>query len=227
MSSRCNESAIRAALFGSAGPPFSFVASWNRLPTPGQGNNADRRRRPCPAPGSLPRSTALPPKHRRPNTAPRVSSPPASMPMAGASPIISIDDAGDWAHKEGHVVWIASWSPMRNCCTAWRTSSACTISPSRMRSMPISGRSSSNMAKHSSWWRGRRKLEEGRVVFGETHVFIGRGYIVSVRHGASTSYAAVRQHWEACPSSLARGVGRYRISSSTLHAGAGGNPGRG
>jgi magnesium transporter len=49
------------------------------------------------------------------------------------------------------------------------------------------------------------QLVEGRVVFGETHVFIGNGYIVSVRHGASTSYAAVRQHWEACPSSLARG----------------------
>jgi hypothetical protein len=32
------------------------------------------------------------------------------------------------------------------------------------------------MAKHSSWWRGRRssQLVEGRVVFGETHVFIGK-----------------------------------------------------
>jgi hypothetical protein len=26
-----------------------------------------------------------------------------------------------------------------------------------------------------------------------------------VRHGASTSYASVRQHWETCPTSLAKG----------------------
>ena len=49
------------------------------------------------------------------------------------------------------------------------------------------------------------QLIDGRVSFGETHLFVGKGYIVSVRHGASTSYAAVRQHWESCPTSLAKG----------------------
>ena len=49
------------------------------------------------------------------------------------------------------------------------------------------------------------QLIDGRVAFGETHVFVGKGYIVSVRHGASTSYAAVRQHWESCPATLAKG----------------------
>jgi magnesium transporter len=48
-------------------------------------------------------------------------------------------------------------------------------------------------------------LIDGRVTFGETHLFVGAGYIVSVRHGPSTSYAAVRQHWESCPHSLAKG----------------------
>ena len=47
------------------------------------------------------------------------------------------------------------------------------------------------------------QLSEGRITFGETHIFVGRGYIVSVRHGASTSYTSVRQHWETCPTSLA------------------------
>ena len=46
---------------------------------------------------------------------------------------------------------------------------------------------------------------DGRVAFGETHLFVGKGYVVSVRHGASTSYAAVRQHWETCPTALAKG----------------------
>ena len=49
------------------------------------------------------------------------------------------------------------------------------------------------------------QLIDGRVAFGETHLFVGKGYIVSVRHGASTSYAAVRQHWESCPTALAKG----------------------
>ena len=49
------------------------------------------------------------------------------------------------------------------------------------------------------------QLIDGRVTFGETHLFVGKGYIVSVRHGASTSYSAVRQHWESCPTSLAKG----------------------
>ena len=49
------------------------------------------------------------------------------------------------------------------------------------------------------------QLVDGRIAFGETHLFVGRGYVVSVRHGASTSYAAVRQHLEACPIVLSNG----------------------
>ena len=49
------------------------------------------------------------------------------------------------------------------------------------------------------------QLTDGRVSFGETHIFVGKGYIVTVRHGASTSYSAVRQHWESCPTALAKG----------------------
>jgi Mg2+ and Co2+ transporter CorA len=46
---------------------------------------------------------------------------------------------------------------------------------------------------------------DGRIAFGETHLFVGRGYVVSVRHGASVSYAAVRQRCEACPTILSQG----------------------
>ena len=47
---------------------------------------------------------------------------------------------------------------------------------------------------------------EGRIAFGETHLFVGKGYVVSVRHGASMSYTAVRQRCEACPTTLANGA---------------------
>jgi magnesium transporter len=49
------------------------------------------------------------------------------------------------------------------------------------------------------------QLIEGRIAFGETHIFVGDGYLVTVRHGASTSYTAVRERCESCPRALARG----------------------
>ena len=49
------------------------------------------------------------------------------------------------------------------------------------------------------------QLVDTHIAFGETHIFVGRGYVVSVRHGASTSYAAVRERCEACPTLLTHG----------------------
>jgi magnesium transporter len=39
-------------------------------------------------------------------------------------------------------------------------------------------------------------LEAGHVVYGETHLFVGTNFLVSVRHGASASYAQVLQRCE-------------------------------
>jgi magnesium transporter len=36
----------------------------------------------------------------------------------------------------------------------------------------------------------------GKIVFGETHLFVGRNYLVTVRHGASLSYAPARKSCE-------------------------------
>ncbi|WP_341897701.1 CorA family divalent cation transporter, partial [Ferrovibrio terrae] len=36
------------------------------------------------------------------------------------------------------------------------------------------------------------RLVEGAPEYGETHIFVGKGYVISVRHGASSSYAEVR-----------------------------------
>ncbi len=40
-------------------------------------------------------------------------------------------------------------------------------------------------------------MERRRAAFGETHLFVGARYVVSVRHGASLSYAPVRDRCEA------------------------------
>jgi magnesium transporter len=47
----------------------------------------------------------------------------------------------------------------------------------------------------------------GEIEFGETHLFVGANYVVSVRHGPSLPYVEVRSRCEASPDLLARGPG--------------------
>lgn len=51
------------------------------------------------------------------------------------------------------------------------------------------------------------QLVDEEVVMGETHIFIGPNYVVSVRHGASSTYAPVRDRCELDPRGLANGPG--------------------
>jgi magnesium transporter len=48
---------------------------------------------------------------------------------------------------------------------------------------------------------------EGEIRFGETHIFVGPRYIVSVRHGASLTYKDVRRRCESSPHILKHGPG--------------------
>jgi magnesium transporter len=50
-------------------------------------------------------------------------------------------------------------------------------------------------------------VERKCAAFGETHLFVGARYVVSVRHGASLSYAPVRTRCEANPALLSLGPG--------------------
>jgi magnesium transporter len=49
------------------------------------------------------------------------------------------------------------------------------------------------------------QLHEGKVSFGETHIFAGRGYVVTVRHGSTTAYKEVRARCEHAPKMLQKG----------------------
>ena len=53
----------------------------------------------------------------------------------------------------------------------------------------------------------QRNSEQRRIDFGETHLFVGERYIVSVRHGTSLTYAEVRARCEATPELLSKGPG--------------------
>lgn len=118
---------------------------------------------------------------------------------------IAIEDAGIWAAKEGHVVWIGLLEPDRELLLrVQRQFNLHDLAiedaehPHQRPKIEQYGDALFIVARTA-------QLVQGRVNFGETHMFVGKGYIVSVRHGVSTSYAAVRQHWESCPSALAKG----------------------
>jgi magnesium transporter len=53
----------------------------------------------------------------------------------------------------------------------------------------------------------QRSSGERKIEFGETHLFVGNRYLVSVRHGSSLSYVDVRARCEATPELLAKGSG--------------------
>ncbi|GAA2841499.1 magnesium transporter [Aminobacter aminovorans] len=118
---------------------------------------------------------------------------------------IPIEEAGLWAAKEGHVVWIGLLEPDRDLLLrVQRQFNLHDLAiedaehPHQRPKIEQYGDALFIVARTA-------QLVQGRVNFGETHMFVGKGYIVSVRHGVSTSYAAVRQHWESCPSALAKG----------------------
>ncbi len=49
------------------------------------------------------------------------------------------------------------------------------------------------------------RLENGSIVFGETHIFLGKRFLITVRHGTLASYAPVRRLCEARPELLRLG----------------------
>ena len=50
-------------------------------------------------------------------------------------------------------------------------------------------------------------LAGDKVEFGETHFFLGPRFLVTVRHGYSSSHSKVRERCEAMPQQLAKGPG--------------------
>lgn len=55
--------------------------------------------------------------------------------------------------------------------------------------------------------RTAQRGADGTMAFGETHLFVGPGYVVSVRHGPSVPYKDVRARCESAPHLLKKGPG--------------------
>ncbi|WGR74100.1 MULTISPECIES: magnesium/cobalt transporter CorA [unclassified Bradyrhizobium] len=118
---------------------------------------------------------------------------------------IAISEASSWRAKPGHVVWIGLHEPDMALLTAVQKQFD-------LHELAIEDANHAHQRPKIEQYgealfivARTAQLAEGRIAFGETHIFIGDGYLVTVRHGASTSYTTVRERCESCPRALARG----------------------
>jgi len=118
---------------------------------------------------------------------------------------IAVDEAGRWSRQDGHVVWIGLLEPSQELLR--RVQAQLDLHPLAIEDAGKAHQHPKLEQYGDALFIVARTAQvvEGRISFGETHIFVGRGYVVSVRHGASTSYATVRERLEACPTVLARG----------------------
>jgi magnesium transporter len=143
---------------------------------------------------------------------------------------ISIDEAGEWTKKPGHVVWIGLFEPSVELLSRIEAQLG-------LHYLAIEDAGKAHQHPKIEQYGDAlfivartAQIVQGQIAFGETHLFVGHGYVVSVRHGASTSYTAVRKRCEACPTTLSHGedyilyaildfiVDNYMPVLETLHA---------
>jgi magnesium transporter len=143
---------------------------------------------------------------------------------------IAIEEAGEWSKRPGHVVWIGLFEPSTDLLQRLQA---------QLGLHYLAIEDAGNAHQHPKVEQygealfvvaRTAQLIDGRIDFGETHLFVGRGYVVSVRHGASSSYAVVRERCESCPAVLSHGedyilyaildfiVDNYMPVLETLHA---------
>ncbi len=118
---------------------------------------------------------------------------------------ITVEESGQWAARPGHFVWIGIEAP----------------SERDLRQLQVQFGLHELALEDALNAHQRPQLEtygdttflvlrtafvvDGHITLGETEIFVGQGYVISVRHGASASYARVRQRAEAAPKQLAHG----------------------
>ena len=118
---------------------------------------------------------------------------------------IAIGEAGEWSRKEGHVVWIGLLEPsdaeLEQVQEQFGLNALAIEDAGEAHQRPKLQRYGDCLFIVA---RTAEMISE-RIVFGETHLFVGKGFVVSIRHGPSASYTRVRAHLEASPALLARG----------------------
>lgn len=122
-------------------------------------------------------------------------------------PPFQLDDISDVLKEPGHFVWIGLHEPDDDLLNKVQEEFGLhelamedARSAHQRPKMETYGESLFVVAKTA-------QLHENTIVFGETHLFAGKNFLISLRHGASKSYAGVRTRCEENPQRLALGTG--------------------
>ncbi len=118
---------------------------------------------------------------------------------------IAVEEAGKWHKKPGHVVWIGLFEPGGE--LLGTVQRQLNLHPLAIEDAEVAHQHPKIEEYGDALFIVARtaQMVSGKIAFGETHLFVGRGYVVSVRHGASATYSTVRQHCESCPKALSHG----------------------
>ncbi len=119
---------------------------------------------------------------------------------------IQLGDSASWAREKGDFVWIGFQEPTEHDLRTLQAQFGLhelaiedALTAHHVPKLEIYGDSLFVVLRTAA-------LQDARVAFGETHIFVGADYIISVRHGASQSYLPVRTRCEAAPKLLSHGV---------------------
>ena len=122
---------------------------------------------------------------------------------------IPLDQAGEWSVREGHFVWIGLYEPsedeMKLVQAELDLHDLAVEDAHRAHQRPKLEEYDNGLfvvLRAAHWNEEKRTIDRG-----ETHVFVGPRYVVSVRHGDTGSYALVRERCEISPEHLALGPG--------------------
>jgi magnesium transporter len=122
---------------------------------------------------------------------------------------IPLDQAGEWSARDGHFVWIGLFEPpeeeMRLVQAELELHDLAVEDAHRAHQRPKLEEYDDGVfvvLRAAHWNEEKRTIDRG-----ETHVFVGPRYVVSVRHGDTGSYALVRERCELSPEHLALGPG--------------------
>lgn len=115
------------------------------------------------------------------------------------------EDAGQWSQTEGHVVWIGLFEPSAELLDL--IGQVFSLHPLMIEDALSEHELPKIEEYDQSLFLSARtaSMNDGRIDFGDTYLLVGKGYVVSIRDGASASYASVRARAEARPANLAEG----------------------
>lgn len=118
---------------------------------------------------------------------------------------IAVEEISEWAIKPNHVVWVGLHEPSHELLR--RVQSELGLHDLAIEDAEKAHQRPKLEVYGDALFLVTRttQLTDGRVVFGETHIFVGESFIVTVRHGASASYAPVRGRCESSPKALSHG----------------------